>query len=146
MKNSAESKPQRGLHEDIFFVYVLPIIRSGRLLVNAAEQLIGLQETYAPLIPRFSRLQPCRRMFQPELRTRFFRLEYRLSARQAHRWQCSQEFPGFPPRRTPTLTIGGIPAPVLFSGIAPGTAAEYQINTVIPPGVTPGDDVPVVLS
>jgi len=46
---------------------------------------------------------------------------------------------------TPILTIGGIPAPVLFSGIAPGTAAEYQINTVIPTGVTPGDDVAVVL-
>ncbi len=47
---------------------------------------------------------------------------------------------------TPTLTIGGLAAPVLFSGIAPGTAAEYQINTVIPAGVAPGDDVPVVLS
>jgi len=48
--------------------------------------------------------------------------------------------------RTPTLTIGGITAPVQFSGIAPGTAAEYQINTTIPTGITPGDDVPVVLT
>ncbi len=47
---------------------------------------------------------------------------------------------------TPALKIGGLDAPVLFSGISPGTAAEYQINTVIPAGVTPGDDVPVVLS
>jgi len=46
----------------------------------------------------------------------------------------------------PTLTIGGISAPVLFSGIAPGTAAEYQINTVIPAGVPAGDDVPVILT
>jgi uncharacterized protein (TIGR03437 family) len=47
---------------------------------------------------------------------------------------------------TPTLKIGGLDAPVPFSGIAPGTAAEYQINTVIPDGVQPGDDVPVVLT
>lgn len=47
---------------------------------------------------------------------------------------------------TPTLKIGGLDAPVLFSGIAPGTAGEYQINTTIPLGVTPGDDVAVVLT
>jgi uncharacterized protein (TIGR03437 family) len=47
---------------------------------------------------------------------------------------------------TPALKIGGLDAPVLFSGIAPGTAAEYQINTTIPPGVTPSDDVAVVLT
>jgi uncharacterized protein (TIGR03437 family) len=46
----------------------------------------------------------------------------------------------------PTLTIGGIQAHVDFSGIAPGTAAEYQINTTIPAGVQPGDDVAVVLT
>lgn len=46
----------------------------------------------------------------------------------------------------PTLTIGGIAAPVLFSGIAPGTAAEYQLNTVIPLDVQLGDDVPLVLT
>ncbi len=47
---------------------------------------------------------------------------------------------------TPSLKIGGIDAPILFSGISPGTAAEYQINTVIPAGVATGDDVPVVLT
>ncbi|MBZ5606161.1 MAG: hypothetical protein LAO79_28035, partial [Acidobacteriia bacterium] len=46
----------------------------------------------------------------------------------------------------PTLKIGGLDAPVQFSGIAPGTAAEYQINTTIPAGVALGDDVPVVLT
>jgi uncharacterized protein (TIGR03437 family) len=47
---------------------------------------------------------------------------------------------------TPTLKIGGIDAPVLFAGISPGTASEYQINTIIPAGASPGDDVPVVLT
>jgi uncharacterized protein (TIGR03437 family) len=47
---------------------------------------------------------------------------------------------------TPALTIGGIAAPVGFSGIAPGTASEYQINTTIPTGVQPGDDVPIVIT
>jgi uncharacterized protein (TIGR03437 family) len=45
----------------------------------------------------------------------------------------------------PTLTIGGVSAPVLFSGVAPGTGSEYQVNTTIPAGSTTGDDVPVVL-
>jgi uncharacterized protein (TIGR03437 family) len=46
----------------------------------------------------------------------------------------------------PAITIGGLPATVGFSGIAPGTASEYQINTTIPTGVTPGDDVPIVIT
>lgn len=46
----------------------------------------------------------------------------------------------------PTITIGGIPATVGFSGIAPGTASEYQLNTTIPVGVQPGDAVPVVIT
>ena len=48
--------------------------------------------------------------------------------------------------QTPTLTIDGLPAAVQFSGVAPGTAAEYQINTVIPAAVRPGDSVPVVIT
>jgi uncharacterized protein (TIGR03437 family) len=48
--------------------------------------------------------------------------------------------------QTPTVTIGGLSAPVSFSGIAPGTAAEYQINTTIPNGVQAGDSVPVVVT
>lgn len=46
----------------------------------------------------------------------------------------------------PTITIGGIPATVGFSGIAPGTASEYQLNTTIPTGVQPGNSVPVVIT
>ena len=47
---------------------------------------------------------------------------------------------------TPTVTIGGLPATVVFCGIAPGTASEYQLNVMIPTGVTAGDAVPVVIT
>ena len=47
---------------------------------------------------------------------------------------------------TPTITIGGLPATVAFSGIAPGTGSEYQINTTIPTGVTTSDTVPVMIT
>lgn len=46
----------------------------------------------------------------------------------------------------PTVTIGGLPAPVQYSGIAPGFAGLYQINVQIPAGVQPGDDVAVQVS
>jgi uncharacterized protein (TIGR03437 family) len=35
---------------------------------------------------------------------------------------------------------------VLFSGLAPGTVGEYQVNVLVPSGVTPGPAVPVVVS
>ena len=47
---------------------------------------------------------------------------------------------------TVTVTIGGVDAPVPFAGLAPGFAGLYQVNAVVPAGVTPGNDVPVVLS
>jgi uncharacterized protein (TIGR03437 family) len=46
---------------------------------------------------------------------------------------------------TPTITVGGLPAKILFSGIPPGFTGEYQIDFEVPTGVT-GDDVPVVFS
>lgn len=46
----------------------------------------------------------------------------------------------------PAITIGGISVQPLFSGIAPGTAAEYQINVNVPTNVTPGDQVPLVIN
>lgn len=46
----------------------------------------------------------------------------------------------------PTVTIGGVTATPLFSGLAPGYAGEYQIDVQIPPGVASGDSVPVVVT
>jgi uncharacterized protein (TIGR03437 family) len=45
-----------------------------------------------------------------------------------------------------TATIGGVPATVLYDGLAPGFVGLYQVNVVVPPGVTPGPVVPVVIS
>jgi uncharacterized protein (TIGR03437 family) len=43
----------------------------------------------------------------------------------------------------PAVTIGGQPANVLFSGLAPGLVGIYQVNVSIPPEVAIGDSVPV---
>lgn len=48
--------------------------------------------------------------------------------------------------KTPIVTIGGIPARVEFSGLAPLYTGLYQINAVMPDGVPPGDSVPVVVT
>jgi uncharacterized protein (TIGR03437 family) len=45
-----------------------------------------------------------------------------------------------------TITIGGVPSPVLFAGLTPGFAGLYQVNTQIPSGAPAGDQVPVVLT
>jgi uncharacterized protein (TIGR03437 family) len=44
-----------------------------------------------------------------------------------------------------TMTIGGVEARVDFAGLTPGSTALYQVNAVVPAGVTPGDRVPVML-
>jgi uncharacterized protein (TIGR03437 family) len=44
------------------------------------------------------------------------------------------------------VTIGGVPAPVSFAGLAPGFVGLYQVNVQVPQGVAAGDAVPVVLS
>jgi uncharacterized protein (TIGR03437 family) len=46
---------------------------------------------------------------------------------------------------TPTVTIGGIPAQVPFSGLS-GFVGVNQINAVVPSGVQIGTTVPVVVS
>jgi uncharacterized protein (TIGR03437 family) len=45
-----------------------------------------------------------------------------------------------------TVMIGGQAATVTFSGLSPGFAGLYQIDAVVPTGVTAGNDVPVVVS
>jgi phosphatidylinositol-3-phosphatase len=46
----------------------------------------------------------------------------------------------------PAVTIGGQPATVLFSGVAPGFAGLYQVNVQIPGTVVPGDEVPIQIA
>jgi len=46
----------------------------------------------------------------------------------------------------PTVTIGGMPAPVTFSGLAPSFVGLYQVNVQVPDSATPGSAVPVVLT
>ena len=46
---------------------------------------------------------------------------------------------------TPTVTVGGLPASVVFSGIAPGFPGLYQIDFQVPNGIA-GDDIPVAVS
>ena len=43
----------------------------------------------------------------------------------------------------PVVTIGEVPAQVVFSGLAPGFAGLYQINFQVPAGVPFGDQIPV---
>lgn len=47
---------------------------------------------------------------------------------------------------TTTVTIGGKPAQVSFSGLSPGFVGLYQIDAVVPAGVTPGDQAPLIVS
>jgi uncharacterized protein (TIGR03437 family) len=47
---------------------------------------------------------------------------------------------------TPTVQVGGVTATVLFSGVAPGTSGEYQVDFQVPTGVTEGDAVPLTVS
>jgi len=46
----------------------------------------------------------------------------------------------------PTVTIGGVPAQVTYSGLAPGFAGLYQVNALVPIAVTPGSAVSLVMA
>ncbi len=47
---------------------------------------------------------------------------------------------------TPTVSIGGKPARVLFAGAVPGLVGEYQVNALTPAGSATGNAVPVTIS
>ena len=47
---------------------------------------------------------------------------------------------------TPVVTIGGVPAMVSFSGLAPGYVGLYQVNALVPEGSAIGSAVPVTVS
>jgi uncharacterized protein (TIGR03437 family) len=44
---------------------------------------------------------------------------------------------------TPAVLIGGVPAPVQFSGLAPCCVGLNQVNVQVPAGAPPGDAVPL---
>lgn len=46
---------------------------------------------------------------------------------------------------TTTVTIGGVPAPVAYAGLAPGFVGEYQINAQVPMGLPSGNQ-PVIVT
>jgi uncharacterized protein (TIGR03437 family) len=46
----------------------------------------------------------------------------------------------------PTVTIGGVPATVIYSVLAPGYPGDYQVAVKVPTGVARGDDVPVMVT
>jgi uncharacterized protein (TIGR03437 family) len=45
-----------------------------------------------------------------------------------------------------TVTIGGVNAPIFFSGLTPGFAGLYQVNVTVPAGIQPGGQIPVSLA
>jgi len=47
---------------------------------------------------------------------------------------------------TPTVIIGGAPAQVTFSGLAPGYAGLYQVNVQVPAGLAATNAAPVAIS
>ena len=46
----------------------------------------------------------------------------------------------------PTVTIGGVPTPVQYSGVVAGFQGEYAVIVQVPSGVANGDDIPVTIS
>src|ERR1017187_4384183 len=62
---------------------------------------------------------------------------------------AGQDAPATPLSTTigaPTAPIGGLPARILFSGLAPGLVGVWQINAIVPGNAPAGDDLPVQVS
>ncbi len=49
-------------------------------------------------------------------------------------------------REMPVVFLGGVQAPVLFAGRAPGFVGLYQINIQVPEGTQTGDDTPLAVA
>ena len=47
---------------------------------------------------------------------------------------------------TVTATIGGVNASVFFAGLSPGFTGLYQVNAMVPSGIAPNPQAPLVLS
>ncbi len=47
---------------------------------------------------------------------------------------------------TPTVTIGGVQAQLLFSGLAPALVGVYQVNALVPASSSKGPAVPIVIA
>ncbi len=47
---------------------------------------------------------------------------------------------------TPTVSIGGVATPAVFSGLSPGFVGLYQVNVQVPATAPSGDAVPLILS
>ncbi|MFM2125918.1 MAG: hypothetical protein RL328_2369, partial [Acidobacteriota bacterium] len=61
---------------------------------------------------------------------------------------AGQAAPGNPPAQTlqqPEVTIGGVGAPVLFSGLTPGLVGLYQINLTVPGSAPKGLGIPLTI-
>jgi uncharacterized protein (TIGR03437 family) len=58
--------------------------------------------------------------------------------------------PSKPPYATtllePTVSLGGVNAPVSFSGLAPGFVGLYQVNALVPDDAPTGSAVPIVIT
>jgi uncharacterized protein (TIGR03437 family) len=59
---------------------------------------------------------------------------------------ASPASPPSSPVNSPTVTIGGKNAQVLGAALTPGFASLYQVNIIVPSGVVPGPDAPVIVT
>jgi uncharacterized protein (TIGR03437 family) len=68
-----------------------------------------------------------------------------VTGARPHSGEMTPAAPLLPTKSTPVVSIGDLPAPVTFSGLAPLNVGLYQVNVAVPAGVPSGIQ-PVVLS